>query len=197
MKSIRYSVAVAAALLILPAVAAQAQTAPAQQSMPQPTDVKEYGDWSVRCYPVKSASPCEMLELRVAKKGGQRVLGVLLAYVPSQNDHVMQISVPLGVSLQSGLVIDTDTYKSGTLKYRRCDYQGCYVERPIDNKSVDSLGRATKAKTKIVYMNGKNYDLEFSLKGFNEAHKAMVELAKQKAVAPAAENAPAPEAAKQ
>jgi invasion protein IalB len=203
MKSIRFSFAVAAALLFLPAAlntaaaqeaAAPAAPAPAAQPQPntppRPTDVKEFGDWTVRCYAISSISPCEMLELRVAKKGGQRILGILLAYVPSRNQHIMQISVPLGVALQNGLVISTDTYKSGVLKFRRCDYQGCYIEIPIDNNAVNSMGRATRAEAQIVSMDGKKYNLVFSLKGFTDAHRALVDLARAKAVTPSSQAAP-------
>ncbi|MDE2183220.1 MAG: invasion associated locus B family protein [Alphaproteobacteria bacterium] len=173
---------------------AAAPAAPAQAGAPkapQVTDVKVFGDWTVHCYTVKSASPCEMLELRVAKKTGQRILGVLLAYVPSRDEHIMQISVPLGVALQNGLVLNSDTYNSGVLHFRRCDMQACYVEMPIDNQTVATLGRATKAQMQIVSVDGRKYNLVFSLDGFTQAHSALVELAKQKAVAPQAPATPA------
>ncbi len=206
MKSIHYSFAVAAALLLLPvayaanqtpaATAPAASAAPAQPAQPQasgpvkPSDVKGFGDWTVRCYPIASPSPCEMIEIRIAKKTNQRILGVLLAFIPSRNEHIIQIAVPLGVALQNGLVINSDTYKSGTLKFRRCDGNGCYVEAAIDNNAVNSLGRATQARAQVVFMDGKKYDFMFSLTGFNDAHRALVDLTRQKAVAPPAENTP-------
>ena len=78
MKSLRITLAFAAALLAAPAFAQDDGAAPAapQANKPmQPNEVKEFGDWTVRCYPVTSPSPCEMIELRVAKKTGQRILG--------------------------------------------------------------------------------------------------------------------------
>jgi len=185
MMSLRIPFAFAAALLLVPAAlaqdAAQQQHAPQANKPVQPDVTKEFGDWTVRCYPVSSPSPCEMLELRVAKKDGQKILGVLLAYIPSRDADVLQISVPLGVALQNGLVINSDTFKSGVLKYRRCDMQGCYVETAIDSKTVGDIGRATKAEAQIIAMDGKRYNLVFSLKGFTDAHRSLVDLAKQKA----------------
>ena len=75
--------------------AANAATAPAAQGAApakamQPTEDKSFGDWSVRCYSVYSPSPCEMIEIRVDKKTGQRVLAVMLAYVPAHDQHIMQ-----------------------------------------------------------------------------------------------------------
>jgi invasion protein IalB len=186
-----------AALSLLAAPAAAAAAKPAAGSAPaqaepnkpiQPSETKEFGDWSVRCYPVSSPSPCEMLELLVNKKSGRRVLGVLIAYMPSRNQHVMQIAMPLGVMLSNGAVLATDTFTSGVLKFRRCDMQGCYVETGIDNDSIAALGRATKAALQIVSVDGKKFNLAFSLNGFTAAHNALVELARQKAtgVTPAA-----------
>ncbi len=192
MKSLRIFMAFAAVLLAAPAVAQDAQQQQQAARGPQPTDNKEIGDWTVRCYPVKSPTPCNMLELRVAKKTGQRILGVLLAYAPSSNSNVIQISVPLGVALQNGLIISSDTYKSPPIKFRRCDQGGCYVESAIGDDILGQLAKATNAKMQIVSVDGKRYDLAFSLKGFTEARSAMVDLAKSHAGK--GETAPAPAA---
>lgn len=193
MKSLRVSLAFAAALLMAPAFAqdaAQEQAPAAASQAPKVTDTKGIGDWTVRCFSVKSPMPCEMAEVRVAKKTGQRVLGVMLAYMPANDAHMIQVSVPLGVAFANGLVINTDTYKSGVLKFRRCDQGGCYVEAAVGGDVVSALGKATDAKVHIVSVDGKPFDFPFSLNGFNEAHAAMVDLAKQKATRPA-EAAPA------
>lgn len=186
MKSMRVSLAIAAALLAAPALAQDAAAAQDQQQQqaPQanqplkPSEVKEFGDWTVRCFPVKTATPCEMLELRIAKKSGQRVLGVTLAYMPQRDAHIVQIAVPLGVSLANGLVVNTDTWKSPVIKFRRCDQGGCYVETALPNDVISAWGRATKAEADVVSADGKRFNLVFSLKGFNDAHNALVELTK-------------------
>lgn len=179
MKSFRLTLALAAALLAAPAFAQDA--APQQpQKPPQPTDTKEIGDWTVQCYAVKAPMPCQMLELRVAKKTGQRILAVLLAYAPENSGHLLKISVPLGVSLQNGLVINLDTWKSPPVKFHACDQGGCYIESAIGNDIIGQLSKATDAKVRITSVDGKPYDLSFSLKGFTEAHNALVELAKSK-----------------
>jgi len=177
------SLAVAAALLVAPAMAQDA--APQSQKPMQPSEEKLFKDWTVRCYPVSSPSPCEMIELRVAKKTGQRVLGVLLAYMPSRDAHILQISVPLGVSLSNGLVINADPYKSGVLKFRRCDQLGCYVETAVGNDVIAQIAKAPKGQIGIVTVDGRPFNLAFSMDGFNEAHASLVELSKAKAKSPA------------
>ncbi len=194
MKTVRShftSLVVGLAVLSLVGAPALAAAKPATSAKPaatqsdpnkpiQPSETKEFGDWSVRCYPVSSPSPCEMLELLVNKKTGRRVLGVLIAYLPSRDQHVMQIALPLGVMLSNGAVVSTDTFTSAVLKFRRCDLQGCYVETGIDNGSISALARATKAEMQVVSVDGKKFDLTFSLNGFSAAHSALVEMARQK-----------------
>jgi len=189
----------ALSLVATPALAAPAEKSAAatqQKADPnkpmQPSETKEFGDWSVRCYPVSSPSPCEMVELLVNKKTGRRVLSILIAYIPSRDQHVMQIGLPLGVMLQNGAVLSSDTFTSDVLHFRRCDMQGCYVETPIPNASLSALARATKAQMQIVSVDGKKFELAFSLSGFSPAHSALVDLTKQKASsAPAASPPPA------
>jgi invasion protein IalB len=177
-------VAFAAALLVAPAFA---QDAPQQAQKPlKPSEEKLFQDWTVRCFPVSSPTPCEMIELRVAKKTGQRVLGVLMAYVPARDTHILQISVPLGVALANGLVINAAPFKSSVLKFRRCDQLGCYVETAVGNDVIGQLSKAPKGQVEIVTVDGRHYNLAFSMDGFNDAHAALVELSKAKVKAPSA-----------
>jgi invasion protein IalB len=165
---------------------------PAKAKQPlKPSETKGFGDWSVNCYPVSSPSPCEMIEVLVNKKTRRRVLGVMVVYIPSRDQHIIQVSVPLGVMLQNGAVLTSDTFTSKVLRYRICDFQGCYVVMPIDNNAIKALGRATKAGMQIVSVDGKKYKLNFSLKGFAAAHDALVEMARQKATSAPANAAPA------
>ena len=74
----------AAGLVTLGAGAAMAQ-ASAQPAATAPTDVSGIGDWTVRCFPVASPSPCEMYEQANDKNTNERILGVSIAFIPSAN----------------------------------------------------------------------------------------------------------------
>jgi invasion protein IalB len=161
---------------------AQTQAAPSQP------DVKMVGDWAVRCFPVDSPSPCDMYEELGDKNTHQRVLSISIAYVPSVDRNGIVISVPLEVSIPKGLVIQTDNFTSPTLKYRRCDRNGCYVEMPMDAASIASLSKSgPNANIKIVADGGKEFSIKFSLNGFASAYDQMVKLAKEKAKSPPAQ----------
>src|SRR5476651_676810 len=183
MKSIRVCLAGVLALGLLGAGVAAADPAPTAPLAPSET--KTFGDWTVRCYPIASPSPCDMYELLANKQTNQRVMSLSIAYMPAGDKHVIQIAVPLGIFIPNGLVIESDTYTSHVMPYRRCDRAGCYVERLFENADVTSLGSAAgSAKIKIVADNGKVFEIPFSLKGYADAHGAMVDLARKKTAKP-------------
>ena len=160
--------------------AAFAQQAPAAGSAPP--EVKTVQDWFVRCFPVESPNPCDIFQELDSQTTKQRVLLLSMAYVPSLDRHLLQIIVPLDISIPKGVTIKTDSYSSPVLKYRRCDRNGCYVETAADNAMIEALTKSGPAgKVNIVADNGKAYGLNFSLKGFAEAHDEMVTKARAKA----------------
>jgi invasion protein IalB len=172
--------------------AALAQDAAAPTPTPQATgsgtvtDSKQVGDWTVRCFGVVSQSPCDMYQELQDQTSHQRVLSVSIAYVPSNDQHVMQIAVPLGVAIQKGVVIKTDSYASPALPFRRCDQAGCYVEMLLGADQIAGFVKSgPQATVNIVADDNKSYALRFSLNGFSAAHDAMAGLAKQKASGPA------------
>jgi len=180
-RKINQTLMAACAGLMLAAGAAMAQ-APAADGAPGRPDVKTVGDWTVRCFPIQSPSPCDIFQEQDYQKTGQRVLSISIAYVPSMDKHAIQISVPLDISIPKGVTLQTDTYTSPVLKYRRCDRNGCYIEMAVDNGLVEGLAKSgAEGKVNIAADNGKNYALKFSLKGFSQARDDMVAQARAKA----------------
>jgi invasion protein IalB len=185
-------------VLLLVSAPALAQTAPQQAQRPGQlvaNETKAVGDWTVRCFPIKSPSPCDMFELLADKKNGNRVMSLSIAYVPQQDRHAIQIALPLGVALAKGVQLQSDTFNSPVMRYRRCDRGGCYVEGLIDNASVDALSRSQgQAKVRFSAYGGRDYALPFSLNGFSEARNTMMDLARShvKLAGNTAPAAPAP-----
>lgn len=158
-------------------------TASAQEAAPPGRpDVKTVGDWQVRCFPVNNSNPCDMFQEMANKDSRQRILSISLAFNPSLDRHLLQITVPLEISIQKGLTIQSDSYTSPVLKYRMCTREGCFVQMAADNALVEALAKSgPEAKLNIVGDNGKSYGLQFSLKGFAAAHDDMVAQARAKA----------------
>src|SRR5476651_2022793 len=133
------------------ALAQQAPDAGAAPAGPGRPDVKTVGDWFVRCFPVQSPSPCDIFQELDDQRTRQRVLALSVAYVPSLDRHALQLTLPLEIAIQKGVVIQTDSYTSPVLRYRRCDRNGCYVEMAVDNSLVGSLSKSgPDAKINIV-----------------------------------------------
>jgi invasion protein IalB len=175
-----------AALAVTPALAQQAapDNAPANATV---TDTKPVGDWTVRCFSVASVSPCDMYQELQDKNSHRRVLGFSLAYVPKDDKHVVDIAVPLGISIPAGAIIKTDAYTSPRLGYHHCDQSGCYIQGLMPNDMVASIAKSgPEATVNIQSDDGKDFALKFSLNGFASAHDAMSVLAKSKAKDPAA-----------
>jgi invasion protein IalB len=174
-----------AGLLLAGGAASAQQPPPSSNSAPQ-MDVKTIGDWKVRCFGVQNPNPCDQFWEQVDPRSGQRVVAVSIAYVPSMDRHLMQVTVPLGILIPKGLTIQTDSYTSPVMHYRMCSRDGCFVQLAVDNGLIESLAKSsTDAKVNIVGDNGKPYGLPVSLKGFSGAHDEMVSEAKAKAKAPA------------
>ncbi|HWY61591.1 MAG TPA: invasion associated locus B family protein [Rhizomicrobium sp.] len=158
------------------------QAAPAPAAPPAVTDTKPVGDWTVRCFAVASASPCDMYAEYHQDTSQQRVLSVSIAYVPKDDRHVVDIAVPLGISIAAGVVIKTDSYTSPKLGFRRCDQAGCYVEGLMPNDMVAAIAKSgPNASVNIMADDGKPFSIRLSLNGFAGAHDAMAQMAKEKA----------------
>jgi len=202
LSSVARHLAAALTVCTLAASPVLAQDAPAdaqpqqQRAAPQkpvtPTVLKTFGGWDVRCYPVSSPAPCDMWEAIAFKKGGQLAVSISIVYVPSQDAHLMQLIVPLGVDLASGAKVMTGSFTSETIRYHHCDRIGCYLVVPQGNPIVEALNGQGAMKVRVTQFRGKSIDLNVPLNGFGEAHTAMVEFAKQKATnpSPAASGSP-------
>ena len=175
--------AFASILLMTGAALAQAAAPAAAPARPE---IKPVGDWFVRCFPAQSPTPCDVFQELDNPTTRQRVLSLSLAYVPNLDRHIVQITVPLDVSIPKGVVIQTDSFTSPVMKYRMCNRDGCFVQMAMDNAMVEALSKSgPAAKVNIVADGGKTYALNFSLKGFAAAHDSMVEDARAKAKSPA------------
>src|SRR5260221_683778 len=135
----------------------------------------------LRCFPENSPNPGYVFQELDDQRTRQRVLSMSLAYVPSMDRHLLQITVPLDIAIQKGVTIQTDSYTSPVLKYRMCSRDGCFVQTAPDNAMIGALAKSgPDAKVNIVADNGKVYGIKISLKGFSAAHDEMVSQARVK-----------------
>jgi invasion protein IalB len=167
-----------------PAAAGKAGPAPAAATATTAAP-KRFGEFVVRCAPVKSVAPCDLYEERGDKNSGQRVIGFSIGFMPSSSRYIMQIAVPLGVDVSKGITITDGKFTSPVLPYRRCDRTGCFTEVAVDKSLIAAFSKmGADAKIKVFADGGKIYDFTFSFDGFDAAHEDMVAENRAKAVSP-------------
>lgn len=175
-----------------PAVGAPSKPAAAGKAAPAPAAAtasaaapRRFGEFIVRCAPVKSVAPCDLYEERGDKNTGQRVIGFSIGFMPSASRYIMQVAVPLGVDISKGLIITDGKFTSPALPYRRCDRTGCFSEVAIDKPLIDAFSKmGSDAKIKVTADGGKIYDFTFSFDGFSAAQDDMVAQNRAKATTP-------------
>ena len=116
------------------------------------------GDWQVRCFAINTTHPCDLFQEMADQNAHQRILSISLAYDPSIDRHLLQVTVPLEVAIQKGMTVQTDGYTSPVLKYRMCTREGCFVQLLADNALVEAMVKAgPDAKVNIFADNGKSF----------------------------------------
>ena len=166
------------------AAPAKAGAAPAAAAPASGASPRRFGEFIVRCAPVKSVAPCDLYEERGDKNSGQRVIGFSIGFMPSTSRYIMQVAVPLGVDVNKGLTITDGKYTSPALPYRRCDRTGCFSEVAVDKTLIYAFAKMGDAKIKVIADGGKIYDFTFSFEGFSAAHEDMVAQNRAKAATP-------------
>lgn len=176
------------------AQAAPAPAAPEQPAQPAVTDLKDYQDWTVRCFTIQSPAPCDMSQIVLDDNSKKRLMQVSIGYSPSTDTYATQIIVPLGVAIAQGMTLSSGDYRAAHIPFSRCMRDGCYVEAKMDAEAIQALNtNSTATITVIGWGDAHVFDLPLSLKGFADAHAAMVKLNRAKAVAVPAPAQPAPE----
>jgi invasion protein IalB len=111
--------------------------AAAQQAHAEPKQGQTYGDWQVQC-PVINAKThetrCNLFQNVSLKDSRQTVLQVAVGYLPKVENPLMLITLPLGIWLPPGALIDIDRKQVKKLPFDRCGQDsGCLVGFEADN----------------------------------------------------------------
>lgn len=144
-------------------------------------ELDRFDDWQVRCFAVKSVSPCDALFGAYQKATGRRIVTVSIAYAPVRQSSFIQIAVPLGIAVPKGVTVVAGAYRSSPFEVRRCDRNGCFVEAIAAPDFIAALRANSdqKGSLDVVADGGKPVSLIFSLKGFARAYDAMLKAAER------------------
>ena len=135
-----------------------------------------YQDWLLVCAEQQDKKQCQMMQTLSVEQGeqSQRVLQAIVTRNGEQ--RLLEISVPLGVDLRPGLLIQIDEGEVGSTPYLTCNANGCAAVIALDNKVWRTLRDGNNLKVGVRGLGQpENTVLQLSLKGFTAAGNALMQ----------------------
>ena len=139
--------------------------------------------WTKVCTDEKNDASCFIVlhQYLMKKVGGKeqkagRVLQVTIKFTQAAKKRVPVISLqlPLGVNLQSGVVVKIDKNKEFNLPYLQCRKFGCDVSTKINTQLLTRLKKGSNMMVGFVaWGNTKTSLMKVPLKGFTKIYKQL------------------------
>lgn len=128
-----------------------------------------FGHWVARCEASteEQQGGCFIIQDLVLRAGGQRVLQVAVGYVPGSTIPIAALSLPLGMSLPAGIVLQAGDAAPLHFPVERCEPRGCRAGTPL---APDFLAHMAKAERLTVRFNDQKrqpVEVSVSLDGFS------------------------------
>jgi len=131
-----------------------------------------FDDWQVTCQQTKDdGNHCAMFQRGMERKTGRLIYQVAVSFPKGKTQPQLDVLVPLGVSLATGVTIiaDKNADFSFTLPYGYCIASGCMAEMQMNQKAQNIFHSRFKAAIHIQSQNGKKLVLPISLNGYSKA----------------------------
>ncbi|SIT65746.1 Invasion protein IalB, involved in pathogenesis [Ectothiorhodosinus mongolicus] len=162
----------AAALLIITAPAwAQQQLG----DLPNNVTTTEHGDWILLCAETPDGQRCEMVQTLSQRDNGreQRLVQTNIGITPN-GQRLLQIVMPLGIDLRSGIAITIDEGEEIQLPYQTCLPDGCLVLFPLDDTWFNRMRAGNELRIGFRgFGQSEVLVIEKSLRGFTAASNGL------------------------
>jgi len=130
--------------------------------------ITAFNDWRVICPPAKQKNTGCVLNMDVAREGGETLLRFSLTDAdPNPN---LMMTVPHGVLLDQGVGLSVTGVDMKVRPYETCDAIGCIANLAIDEQTLNAMKSNQKAQIVVVPGNGKPVAVPFSLNGFTDGY---------------------------
>ncbi len=143
-----------AALLMLLATGAAAQTPPAATpAAPDPAPAPER-QWAVTCTEPTATAPrdCRLAASAVLLPQNRRVLGAVLLRQPETRSLALVFQLPHGAALPAGLAWQVDEAEPQRLAFQASDAEGLYAGVPVSDELLNTLRRG--ANLRVTWLAG-------------------------------------------
>jgi len=128
--------------------------------------------WRVACPAAdQKGVNCEMIQDVVDNESKQELVRIAIGKLPD-GKPILDLTMPLGVSLEKpvGLVMGKEPAR--TVSYRTCLAQGCIADFPLDDKLMASLNAGEDGNILITSLaSEKPIAIPLSLKGYRAARR--------------------------
>lgn len=153
---------------------AETPSAPAPAPQSTPLESTTIGVWTKECLAAVTSGPkCQITQRVLTPDGSQVILVLSMAKTPDNNNYQVQMAVPLGISLSSGIELQVGAEYKSSLPVARCTAQGCIAEGVAADAMITAMAAAEKANAVVRDTNGNPIAIEFGLDGFGEASGAL------------------------
>ncbi len=152
-------------------VAAVALTLWAAPGAAEPEKRGEFKDWVLICDHSDELNEerCFILqELRV-KETNQRVVRIEVGFVAKTGQPAALITLPLGISLQHGMLFQVDQGEQTRYAFTRCVPGGCIAAVPLSDAQIAALKAGSVAHLQFHDGLAREVNLDMSLSGFTAA----------------------------
>jgi invasion protein IalB len=162
--------------------AGEAQANPAQpaaqpaEAPPRTLSTEAFEQWTLECYdPAFEEGPCQITH-RVLSGGANQVVMVFALFASSATGSAnVQIALPLGISVPSGIQLTLGNGYQSRIEIQRCTPQGCIVEGTGSDALLTAMKQEASGTIGVANEDGQQIQLPFSLSGFTAAYTAMIE----------------------
>lgn len=160
----------------LPLAAGAQESGPgAPESPASETESTRYEDWALACRQMKPDEPqrCVLVQIRVLRQTGKRVLSVTVARVGEERKLMAAVTVPLGILLPAGIRLNVDDTEIIRIPLQFCRVEGCQGRFPLSDSIRASFEKGRIGKVIVRQPNGAELPIQFSLRGFTRGLAAL------------------------
>jgi len=129
-----------------------------------------FGHWVARCEASteEQQGGCFIIQDLVLRAGGQRVLQVAVGYVPGSTTPIAALSLPLGMSLPAGIVLQAGDSAPLHFPVERCEPRGCRAGTPLAPEFLAHMASADRMTVRFNDQKRQPVEVSVSLEGFAE-----------------------------
>lgn len=145
------------------------------QDQPPQGESQRFQDWMLRCQPASQSRPktCVLTQSLVSNEDGRKVLQITVGRFGEEQLLGAVIAVPIGVRLPPGLSFWVDDSEARRIRFERCDPGSCQAQLKVNDELLKSLQAGLIGHVTFQNGIGQPITINFSLKGFTAAFKAL------------------------